>query len=80
MSRVTNHLFPLEIPYLADSQLEDTHNTTTNKDNIGMRLNRRCSLRNAADDARRKIAKQLSSEVTTVVFSFPQECHEEKAI
>ena len=68
VSRAINHLFLLEIPSSADCQLEDTHNTTTNKDNIDMTLNRRSSLRTAADDARRKIAEQLSSEATTVVF------------
>ena len=32
---------------------------------------RRSSLRAAASDARKKIADQLTSEATTVVFSFP---------
>ena len=79
MSRAINHLYPLEVSSFTDSQLDNTCNTTTNKNAVDhdVTVNRRSSLRTAASDARKKIADQLTSEATTVVFSFPGECHEE---
>ena len=79
VSRAINHLYPLEVPSFTDSQLDNTCNTTTNKnaDDHDVTVNRRSSLRTASSDARKKIADQLTSEATTtVVFSFPGECHE----
>jgi len=76
-----NHLFPLEIPAVQDTQVNTNgaNNETSSTDNstgTERKEGSRC-VRKAASRAKQRITELLCEEATTVCFTFPQECHGE---
>ena len=84
ISRAINHLFPLEISSVANTDCEFSlgddnevvcDNSMTTCDN-----DERPPRRKAAAKAHERILEQLKPEPACVIFSFPRECHGENTI
>jgi len=81
ISRSVNHLFPLDIPAVQDTQ-ENTNGannqTSCTDDSISTERKEgsRC-VRKVASRAKQRITELLCEEATTVCFTFPWECHGE---
>jgi len=75
ITRLVNHLFPLEIPLTVNDVTQEGIKETFT-DEVTDNRNAR-SPRSAALQARSRIAEMFNDEATTVCFMFPRECHGE---
>ena len=84
ISRTINHLFPLEISSVVNTDYEfslgDDNDIVCDNSKTTCDDDERPPRRKAAAKARERILEQLKPEPTCVIFSFPWECHGENII